>query len=163
LSSPHNPRWSMRIKILNGSLAESVAERKSLSQSPGPSSAEREAKGLRPGVQKLDLEQAIVDGLGLTNELVEPRLRQRPVPLGVAVRAVRGLRRLPVDRDAEANRRSSLAGPHDEIHVAGVEAVHDASPRLLRDGGLPPDHPLACQGPVVERPLRRSGIGVRLV
>src|SRR5262245_54579262 len=48
-------------------------------------SAEREAKGLRSGIQKLDLEQAVVDGLGLTDELVEPRLRQRPVPLGVDV------------------------------------------------------------------------------
>jgi hypothetical protein len=50
----------------------------SLASRRGLRLAEREAQGLRPGVEELDLEEPLDDGPGLTDQLVHPLIDQRP-------------------------------------------------------------------------------------
>src|SRR6185295_1383975 len=64
-------------------------------------SAERERVRLHAGVQELDLELAIGDGLGLSDHLVQPLLGHRAVASLVNVDAVGRARRLSVDQHAK--------------------------------------------------------------
>ena len=56
----------------------------------------------------------------------------------------------------------AAAGPHDQVQVAGVEAVRDPPAGLVQRGGLFLHCPVPGQGPVIEPQLRRGLIGVTL-
>ena len=68
-------------------------------------SAKREREGLHARIEKLDLEQSIGDGLGLSDQLIQPLFGNRAVALVVDVDAVSSARRLSIDRARETARR----------------------------------------------------------
>src|SRR5581483_724044 len=119
-------------------------------------SAERERKDLCSRIEELHLESAIDDGLPLPDELIQPRLPDCTHPFRVDVDTVGGARRLAVDEDAEPDRRIPRRRRHDEIDVAGMEAVRDAAAPIGGYGGLAADRPGTRQRPVIERDLCRE-------
>src|SRR5271165_979396 len=127
-----------------------------------PDLAEGERVGLDPGVGEGDLEGAVGDGAGLPDELVQPLFGHRSVALAVHVGPVRRTRRLAVDEHAEPHRRALYGGPHDQVQIAGVEAVGDLPAGLVGRGGVFAHRPGPGQGPVIESQLRRGLIGVTL-
>src|SRR5258708_22436559 len=118
--------------------------RKSLDAfSPIQRSPERERKCLRARIQKLDLELAIGDGLGLSDQLIHPLLGDRAVALVVDVDAVSGARRLSINKHAKSNRGSRHGRSHDEVKIAGMKTIGDPPIGLVERGGLFPDRPVA--------------------
>src|SRR5215510_13601558 len=90
-------------------------------------SAERERKSLHARTQKLDLELSIGDGFRLSDQLVQTLFGHRAVALLVNVCSVGRARRLSVDQHAKFHGRSWRCRTHDEMKIAGVKAVRDAS------------------------------------
>jgi len=66
----------------------------------------REVKSFDTRIEKLNLKLAIDDGLRLTNQLVEPLLRNCAIALTVNVDPVRSAGRLSIDRYSEAHSRA---------------------------------------------------------
>jgi hypothetical protein len=126
-------------------------------------SAEGEVKGLRAGIQKLNLELAIGDRFRLANELVEPLPDNRAAALAVNVRSVSGARGLSVEEHTKSYGGSSRRGSHDEIEVARVEAVCDSSRGLVQRNGLLANGPIAGERPLVEVLPCGKCVDVRLV
>src|SRR6185503_12054066 len=90
------------------------------------------------GLQEGDLERALLDAAGLTDELVEPRERDGPVPLLVEVRSGGRARCLSVEEHAEPDGRSRFSGLQHEMEVAGPEAEYEPAAGLVHDGTLRP-------------------------
>ena len=90
------------------------------------------AKSLHARIEKLDFELAIGDGLRLPDQLVQPLLGHRAVALLVDVDAVSRARRLSIDQHAKSHGRSRRCRTHDEMKIAGVKAVRDASVGLVQ-------------------------------
>src|SRR5215207_4756731 len=90
-------------------------------------SAEGEAISLHPRIEKLDLKLSISDGLGLSDQLVQPLFADRAVALFVNVAPVSGARRLSIDEHAKRHRQTSLGRSHHEVHVARMEADRNPS------------------------------------
>lgn len=70
--------------------------------------SERKCVSLYAGIKKLNLEQAIHDGLRLPDELIEPVPGDAAVSLLVDVDAMRCSRCAAVKQHAEAHRRSGI-------------------------------------------------------
>src|SRR6266516_2222059 len=66
-------------------------------------SAECERKSLHAGIEKLDLELAISNGLRLTDQLIQPLVGHRAVTLLVNVNAMSRARRLSIEEHAKAH------------------------------------------------------------
>jgi hypothetical protein len=66
-------------------------------------SAERERKDLHAGIEKLDLDLSIGDGLRLSDQLIEALLGNCAVALVVNVNSVSGARRLSIDEHAKSH------------------------------------------------------------
>jgi hypothetical protein len=111
-----------------------------------PASTERECESLHAGVEELDLECSIPDGLALSHQLIEPVDRDGALPFAVDIRAVIGARWLAVDQDMKSHRRCRLGRTEDEVQIAGVEAVDDSATRGVENG------PLALYGPIPFQP-----------
>src|SRR5437016_29938 len=105
-------------------------------------SAERECKSLHARIDEFDLEQAISDGLGLSDQLIQPLLANRAVALLVDVNSVSGTRRLSIDEHAKSHGSSWHRRPHDEMKIAGVKAVRDPPVGLVQYGELLPHRPV---------------------
>src|SRR5690242_21811986 len=116
----------------------------------GPLLTEREAQRRGAGVEELDLERAVGDLPRLTDQLVQPRLRNRAVAFGVDVEAVRLARCRAAEPDAEPCGRAGRGRRQDEVQVACVEAVADAAARLVAHGVLPPERPVSFERPLVD-------------
>jgi hypothetical protein len=80
----------------------------------------------------------------------------------VDVGSVRGSRQLPVEQHAKP-RGSPSRRYHDQVQVAGVEAVGDLPTWLVQHRGLRVHRPVTGKGPVVERQPCGGGIRVRHV
>src|SRR5271165_7515193 len=93
-----------------------------------PVLAEGECVGLSPGVEEGDLEGAVGDGAGLTDELIYPLLCDRAVAIAVDVASVCLAGGLSVDEDAASHGGFWCCRSHDEVEVAGVEAAGDVCP-----------------------------------
>src|SRR6516162_7547681 len=110
---------------------------------------EREHVRLGAGLVERDLESPVAHLAVLPHELVQAPLLEQPVAVLVDIDAVRGAGSLAVDQHAEGNRRVR-SGRQYEMRVARVEAVGDAPAVPVEHNILPPDRPLAGEGPVVE-------------
>src|SRR5215207_10226104 len=94
-------------------------------------SAEREAISLHTRIEKLDLELPVSNGLGLSDQLIQPLFGNRAVALIVNVCTVSSARRISVDEHAKRHRSSSRWGSHHEVHVARMEPDRNPSWRLV--------------------------------
>src|SRR5206468_9793945 len=122
-------------------------------------SSERKHVSLDAGIEKLDLEQPIHNGLGLSDELVEPLLRHRAVALFVHVPAASIARRLTVNEHAESYRRSSGERSHDQMQIARVKPIDDASVRFIEGYEAGGYRPIATERPLIEPQRRRRSVG----
>jgi hypothetical protein len=120
--------------------------------------AEGEGVGLDARVEEGDLEGALADRARLADELVEPRFGDRAVALVVDVDAVRGARRLPVEPHAEPHGRPPCCRSHDQMEVAGVEAVGDPPVGSVQHDGLSVNRPVTSNGPMVEPQPRGDSV-----
>src|SRR5262245_55830258 len=121
-------------------------------------SATSERKCLDAGVEELDLESSIGDRCRLTDQLIQPLFRGKPIAAIVDIVAVRGPRRLAVDRYAEAHGAVLARWSHDEVKVARVEAVRNPTIWTVQYDCLLPHRPVARQRPLIEAEARRSSI-----
>jgi hypothetical protein len=121
-------------------------------------STEGERKRLHPGIQKLDLELSIGDGLRLSNQLVQPLFGNRAFASLIDVKPASRNCWLPVYEHTKPHGRSSLGRPHDEMKVAGVEAVRDPPAGLVQYNRLSSDCPIARKCPLITFQLRGGGI-----
>src|SRR5215204_2205650 len=126
-------------------------------------SAERERKSLHPRIEKLDLELSISDGLGLSDQLIQPLFGNRAVALLVNVDSVSSPRRLPIDEHAKSHGGSSRCRSHHEMKIAGVKAVRDPPVGLVQHGGLSLHRPITRKGPMIEPQPRGDLIDTTLV
>jgi hypothetical protein len=115
-----------------------------------PHLAEGERIRLDAAIKEGDLEDAVGDGPGLADELVQPLFGYRSVAFAVNVGAVCRARWLPVEEHAESYGRAGCGRPHDQVKIAGVEPVRDLAAGLVQRGGLLLHRPVTRQGPVVE-------------
>src|SRR5262249_25307508 len=99
-------------------------------------SAEREAKSLHARLEKLDFKLAIDNRSALPDQLVQTLRGHGTDALLIDVKSVSGARRLSIDQHAKLDGRSRCRGPHDQMKIAGVEAIHEAPVRLGQFGGL---------------------------
>src|SRR5258708_2456057 len=79
---------------------------------------------------------SIADGLRLSDELLQLGLGIRAVDLVVTVNSVGRAGRLSVDEHQKSYGSSSRRRSHDEIKLAGMQAVRDPSVGLVQHGGL---------------------------
>ena len=82
-------------------------------------------------VEEFDLELAIGDATGLSDELVEAGLRDRAVAVSVHIDSVRIAGRLAVDPHAEPTWRAGGCRAEDQVRVPSVEAVPDRRVRFM--------------------------------
>src|SRR5262245_24670356 len=124
--------------------------------------AERERKGLDAGVEKLDLESPLTNLAGLSNQLIQALIGGHAVATLVDVGAVRGERRLAVERHAKAN-RFGPGWPHYQVQIARMKTIDDASGRLAEPGRVAAHRPAAGvrQLPVAPR-VRTAKAKIRL-
>src|SRR2546423_14601321 len=116
-----------------------------------PSLPERKTKRFHPRLSELYLELSI-GYLGLlAHELVGPLTTRRPVPLIIDVGSVRWAGRLAVDLHDEPHWLRSRRNTHDEIDVAGVEAIHNLAVRLVENSTSSFHGPIAGEPPLIER------------
>jgi hypothetical protein len=106
--------------------------------------------GADTGIEEFDLEDSVRNGRPLTDQLIEPHVRHASPALGVDVGTVIGSRWMVIDPDTEANWTTLLLRPHDQMKIAGMEAVLDAASRGPQLREFPMDQPVAFQGPVIE-------------
>jgi hypothetical protein len=90
-------------------------------------SAEREAISFRPRIEKLDLEESISYGLGLSDQLIEALFAKGAFALLVNVSSVSGARHLSIDEHAKWHRSSSRWGSHNEVNISRMEADRNPS------------------------------------
>ena len=74
----------------------------------------------------------------LADQLVHPLLAHHAVAFGIDVAPVRIARWLPVDAHPEPHRRIPRRRAHDEIHVAGMEAVGNPPVGRVQRAARPP-------------------------
>src|SRR5215213_2485900 len=122
--------------------------------------AEGEGVGLDARIQEGDLKGALADRAWLANELVEPWLGDRAVALVVDIRPVGASRGQPVDTHMELHGRLLSCRSHDQVQVAGVEAVEDPPTGLVQRHGPPLHRPGTGKGPMVEPQPCGGGIVV---
>src|SRR2546425_6204122 len=134
-----------------------------LARLPCRESAERESKSLHAGIEKLDLESSIGDGLRLPDQLIHPLLGDRAVALVVDVDSVSSARRFSIDEHAKAHGSPWHRRSHDELEIAGVKAVRDPPVGLVEHGRRFPYRPIAQQGPAIEFQSCGGGVDARLV
>src|SRR5439155_3820660 len=96
---------------------------------------------------------------GLSDELVEPLVRHRAVALFVHVPAASIARRLTVNEHAESYRRSSGERSHDQMQVARMKPIADASVRFIEGYEARGYRPIAAKRPLIEPQRRRRSIG----
>jgi hypothetical protein len=82
------------------------------------------------------------DNATLTDELIEPLFADRAVALIVKVNAVSSVRWLSVYEHAKRHGRSSRRQSHDQMQVAGVEALQDPPVGRVQQRGLPLNRPI---------------------
>src|SRR5262245_10707967 len=99
-------------------------------------SAERERESLHARTEKFDFELSIGDGLRLPDQLVQPLFGHCAVALLVDVNSVRRAGRLSIDQYAKSHGRPWRCRAHDEMQIARVKAVRDASIGLVQRGGF---------------------------
>src|SRR5262249_56645255 len=94
-----------------------------------PSASSPEAEGVRldARIEELDLEATVVDGTGLSDQLVHPLLVRRPAARGVDVGPVGSAGRFPVEEDPEPDGLAAVRRPHDQIEISGMKAIGDAA------------------------------------
>src|SRR4029453_9926535 len=126
-------------------------------------SAERERKSLHAGIEKLDLELSISDGLRLSDQLIQPLFGNRAVALVINVNSVSSARRLSIDEHAKAHGSSTRCRSHDEMKIAGVKAVRDPPVGLIQHSGLFLHRPITRKGPMIESQARGGSIDATLV
>jgi hypothetical protein len=99
-------------------------------------SAKRERKGLQARINKLDLELSVSDGLPLSDQLLQPLFGNPAVALIVNVTSVSIARRLSIDEHAKSRGIASRCQSHDEVKIAGLEAIRDSSGGLIEESKL---------------------------
>src|SRR5688572_12397909 len=113
-------------------------------------SAERESKNLHARTEKLDLELALGDGIGLSDQLIQPLFGDCAVALLVNVYSVSHARRLSVDQHAKSHGRFWLRRAHYEMKITRVKTIRDGSIRLVQHDGLVLDGPIARKRPIIQ-------------
>src|SRR5438128_8509973 len=113
-------------------------------------SSERKDISLHARIEKLDLEHSIGNRLGLPDELVEPLFSGRAVALLVDVGPVSIPRRAPIKEHAETYRRSATWRSHDQVQIARVKPVDDATVGLVERYGTGVQRPIAAERPFIE-------------
>jgi hypothetical protein len=93
--------------------------------------AESEAVGFSPNVEEFDLEGSILNAAPLANQLVEPLIIRRSLPLAVNVASVGCANSLAVDKDAKPHRTGTFGRSHDDVDVTGMKAKGDTPVRLV--------------------------------
>jgi len=78
-------------------------------------SAERERESLHARIEKLDLELPISNGLGLSDQLIQPLVGNRTVALVVNVTSMSRARCLSIEEHAKAHGRSPRRWSHDQM------------------------------------------------
>jgi hypothetical protein len=121
-------------------------------------STEGERKRPHSGIEKLNLELLIGDGLRLSNQLVQPLFGNRAFASHIEVKSASRDCWLPVYEHAKPHGRSLLSRTHNEMKVAGVEAVRNPSTGLIQYNGLSSDCPIARKCPLITLQLRGDGI-----
>ena len=81
-----------------------------------------------------------------------------PLPSSSTSTAVRGARRLPVDAHAKPHGRPRRGRAHDQVKIAGVEAVHDLPPAWFSTTACSPIVQSPAERPLIEPQPRRGGI-----
>src|SRR5215470_9541051 len=123
---------------------------------------EGEAVGLGAWIEEGDLEDAVGDGAGLADELVNPLPRESAVAVAVDVGPVALAGWLDIKQDEEPHRGCCCCWAHDQVEISGVEAAGDLPVRHVQRGRFFLHRPVPRQGPLVDPQPRRSGVGVRL-
>ena len=108
------------------------------------------------------LQRPLSDRVVLAHDLVQAAVPEQAVPTLVDVHAVGPPRCLAVEEHAERN-RLSRSGRQHEMRVARVEPVGGAPTGLVEHDILPPDRPLAGEGPVVQGQALGELVGATLV
>src|SRR5215475_5363468 len=99
----------------------------------------------------------------MSDQLIQPRFGNRAVTLGINVDSVSSSRWLLIDEHAKSHGTASRCRPHDEVKIAGVEAVRDAPVGLIEHGELFLHCPIARHSPLIKLQASRSSIDARLV
>src|SRR5215211_4806273 len=152
MSPPHHGSSEAEVECCRNSSCDSLVR---------PGLAEGEGVGLDAWVEEGDLEGAVAYGAGLADELVQAWFGDGAVALIVDVGSVGGTHGLAVQVHAEPHRCPWGSRSHDQVQVAGVEAVGDAPVGLVEHDRLPPDRPVTREGPVVEPQPLGDGIDLR--
>src|SRR5262249_5710333 len=106
-------------------------------------SAECERVSFHAQVDELDLKQPIGNGLGLSDQLIQSLFGDRSVALIVDIGPVSSTRRPSIKEHAKPHGSPSRCRSHDEMQIAGVEAIYDPPVGLVQHAGLPLDAPIA--------------------
>src|SRR5215813_14953955 len=110
----------------------------------------REGKRFYSRIDELDLELPVHDGFRLSNQLIHPRLRNSAATLTVHINSVSRAWHVPIDEHAKTCRRSRRQRSHDQMEVAGMEAVGNAATRFLQDDPLSLNGPITSQSPLIQ-------------
>ena len=153
----HPPR--PRDGLPGRNFAQAVAER---GRRLATALSEGEGKDFDTRVEKLDLEDSVHDGCCLANQLVHPGLCDRTIASIVDVDAMSRTRRLAIDVYSKTHRACSRWS-HDEMKVAGVKPVDDASIRRVQHGGFSDHRPITHERPVIESQTSRSCVDLASV
>jgi len=119
-------------------------------------------KNRRAGIEKLDLEEPVLDRCRLPDQLVHPLVSERSDTVPVHVRPVAAAWRLPIEQHPEPDRVPARLGCHDEIQVPGVEPVGDLPSSSSGDRPVRPDGPRPGESPSVEGHARGNRVSVGL-
>src|SRR4030095_300274 len=95
-----------------------------------------ERKSLHAGIEKLDLELSISDGLRLSDQLIQPLSATRALAWRVNINSVSSPRRLSIDEHAKSHGCASRRRSHDEMKISGVKAVRDPPVGLVQHSDL---------------------------
>src|SRR5262245_775083 len=87
----------------------------------------REGKRFYSRIDELDLELPVHDGFRLSNQLIHPRLRNSAATLIVYINSVSRAGHVPIDEHPKTCRSSRRRRSHDQMEVAGMEAVGNAA------------------------------------
>src|ERR1700686_2647121 len=119
-------------------------------------SAERERESLQSRIEKTHFELTIGDRLLLPDQLIQPLFANRAVALFVDVNTVSRAWRLSIDQNAKFYGCSRRRRAHDQMKVAGVKTVRDASVGLVQRGRLVLERPIPGKRPIVQVQSRRE-------
>ena len=114
--------------------------------------AEGERVGLNARIEERNLECVVSHGAVLADKLIEPLLGDSAPASAVNVNSVGGAGWLSVDEYVKADGSSSRCRAHDEMKIAGVEAVHDSPAGRVQQA--------ACS-PAVQSPGRAQWLSFR--